>query len=196
MSARSHGAARRIPAEPAGRAGAANRLARGRSVAFPRMRPVPSRPQLPTHSESAPTAVQLADLWDQHGGAIYALACALLGDEAAATQAVTQAMTDLGRSTDSVSTDDARRSLARYVYSRSRELAPDAPRTLGLPQAMVWLGQLAQLQRACLALCVFGGHTHRDAAGLLGVPPMTVAALLTAGLHEVGRLAAGGTPAT
>ena len=58
---------------------------------------------------------------------------------------------------------------------------------------MVWLGQLAQLQRACLALCVFGGLTHREAADLLDVPPSTVAELLTAGLRELGRLAAGGT---
>ena len=61
-----------------------------------------------------------------------------------------------------------------------------------LPPVMVWLGQLAQLQRACLALCVFGGLTHREAADLLGVPPSTVAELLTAGLRELGHLAAGG----
>jgi len=48
-------------------------------------------------------------------------------------------------------------------------------------------------QRASLALCVFGGLTHREAAALLDVPPGTVAALLTAGLRELGRLAAGGT---
>ena len=50
-----------------------------------------------------------------------------------------------------------------------------------------------ELQRASLALCVFGGLTHREAAALLGVPPSTVAELLTAGLRELGRLAAGRT---
>ena len=60
---------------------------------------------------------------------------------------------------------------------------------------MVWLGQLAELQRACLALCLFGGHNYREAAGLLGLPPMTVADLLTSGLREVKRLAAGVTAA-
>ena len=61
-----------------------------------------------------------------------------------------------------------------------------------LPPVMTWLAQLAQLQRACLALCVFGGHTHREAADLLDVAPTTVAELLTAGLHELGNLAAAG----
>ena len=78
--------------------------------------------------------------------------------------------------------------MARHVYWRSHELADKTPRTLHLLPAMIWLGQLAQLQRACLALCTFGGHTHRETAALLGVPPMTVAELLTAGLREVGRL--------
>jgi Sigma-70, region 4 len=145
---------------------------------------------------SATVALQLEDLWDRHGRSAYALACTLLGDEAAATLAVTRGMTDLAHSTKSVSATDARRALARHVYRRSQELVPQTSRTLRLPQAMVRLGQLAQLQRACLALCVFGGHTHREAAVLLGVPPMTVAELLTSGLREVGRSAADRTAAS
>jgi len=104
-------------------------------------------------------------------------------------------MTDLARSDGSASTN-ARRSWARHVYWRSQELAGQTSRTPHLPPAMVWLSQLAQLQRACLALCLLGGHSHREAAGLLSVPPMTVADLVTAGLREVERLAAGGTAAT
>jgi len=134
---------------------------------------------------------QFGDLWDRHGRSVYALAYTLLGDEEAATRAVTLGITDLARSTDSVSTKDARRSMARHVYWRSQEIADKTPRTMDLPPAMVWLSQLAQLQRACLALCVFGGHTHREAAGLLDVPPVMAAELLTAGLGELVRLATG-----
>jgi len=141
------------------------------------------------------TALLLEDLWDRHGRSVYALACVLLGDETAAAQAVTLGLTDLARSAGGASTN-ARRSWARHVYWRSQELAGQTSRTPHLPPAMVWLSQLAQLQRACLALCLFGGHSHREAAGLLGVPPMTVADLVTAGLREVERLAAGGTAAT
>lgn len=146
--------------------------------------------------KGVPPELQLEELWNRHGRSIYALACALLGDEAAAMRAVALGMTDLADATSSVSAPDARRSLARHVYWRSQELVTDTSRTLDLPPAMVWLGQLAQLQRACLALCVFGGHTHREAAALLRVPPTTVADLLTAGLAEVGCLAAGRTAAS
>ena len=115
-----------------------------------------------------------------------------LGDEAAAVRVVTLAMVDLARSTDAESHEDTLRFLARRVYRHSQEVSVEPSGTTHLPPLMVWLGQLAQLQRACLALCVFGGHTHREAADLLGVPPSTVAELLTAGLRELGHLAAGG----
>jgi DNA-directed RNA polymerase specialized sigma24 family protein len=136
--------------------------------------------------ESRSAGLQLEDAWDRHGRSIYALACTLLGDREAAAQAVTLGMTDLARSAHRGSAADARRRMARHVYWRTQELTAHTP-TLHQPPAMAGLGRLAQLQRACLALCVFGGHTYREAAGLLGVPPVTVAELLTAGLREVGR---------
>ena len=133
-------------------------------------------------SKSAP--LSLADLWGAHGASVYALACALLVDEEAAAEVVTLAMTDYARSSDGQSSGDARRSLARRVYWRRQEIADRGPATQ-IPAVMVRLDQLAQLQRACLAVCVFGGHTYPEAADLLGVPPTTVAELLTAGLREV-----------
>jgi DNA-directed RNA polymerase specialized sigma24 family protein len=80
--------------------------------------------------------------------------------------------------------------MARHVYRHSQNLSADTSRTLRMPPAMVWISQLARLQRSCLALCLFGGHTHREAAALLGVTPTTAAGLLTSGLTELGRLAA------
>jgi hypothetical protein len=148
----------------------------------------------PLEPEEAPATQRGDDLWERHGRVAYRLACALLGDERAASQAVMLAMTDLARSSGAESTDDARRSLARHVYWRSEELASGRTRTLRLPPAMVWIGQLAQLQRTCLALCLFGGLTHREAAALVGLSPMAVAGLLTSGLKELGQLA-GGEPA-
>jgi DNA-directed RNA polymerase specialized sigma24 family protein len=147
------------------------------------------------HGASRSTALQPEGLWDRHGRSVYALACALLGDEKAAAQAVTLGMSDLARSTGSVATNDARRSWARHVYLRSQELAGEMSSTPPSPPAMVWFGRLTPPQRACLALCLFGGHTSVEAAGLLGVPPTTVAGLLTAGLREVERSAATGTAA-
>ena len=148
-------------------------------------------------TESAPASAvtrrELEDLWDRHGESAYALACALLGNEVAAAEAVRLAMADLARSIHGVSTEEARRCLVRHVYRHTRELAGETSGMVLLPPVMVWVSQLARLQRASLALCVFGGLTYRETAGLLDVPPGTVADLLTAGLRELGRLAAGGT---
>lgn len=133
---------------------------------------------------------QAEDLWDRHGRTAYALASALLGDEAAAMRAVALGMADFARSDVSSTASEARRSLARHVYWRSTDLTPDPSGMSELPPAMVWLAGLAQLQRACLAMCVFGGHSHQQAAALLNVPPLTVARLLTSGLQELSRLSA------
>ena len=100
-------------------------------------------------------------------------------------------MADLARSIRGVSTQEARRCLVRHVYRHTQEPAGETSGAVLLPPVMVWVSQLARLQRASLALCVFGGLTHREAAALLDVPPSTVADLLTAGLRELGRLAAG-----
>lgn len=142
----------------------------------------------------AVTRRELEDLWDRHVGSAYALACALLGNEGAAAAAVRLAMADLARSIRGVSPEEAQRCLVRHVYRHTQELRVETPSTTQLPPVMVWLSQLARIQRACLALCYFGGLTHREAAALLGVPPGTVADLLNAGLRELGRLAARGTP--
>ena len=102
-------------------------------------------------------------------------------------------MADLVRSMRGVPTGDARRCLVRHVYRHTQERAGEPSGAVMLPPVMVWVSQLARLQRASLALCVFGGLTHREAAAMLDVPPGTVADLLTAGMRELGRLAAGAT---
>ena len=131
-------------------------------------------------------------VWDRHGGSLYALACALMGDEETAMRAVTLAMVDLALCIDAESHEDILGYLSRGVYRHSLEVPVRPSDGPNLPPVMGWLGQLAQLQRASLALCVFGGLTHREAADLLGVPPRAVAELLTAGLRELGHLAADG----
>lgn len=136
------------------------------------------------------TVHQAADLWDRHGVSVYALACALIGDEKPAIGVVTQAMQDLVGSAAGESAGEARGALTRYVYRRSLELTGGVVMTGSLPPAMVWLSRLADLQRTSLALCVFGGQTHREAADLIGIPAHTVAHLLTSGLRELSRDAA------
>lgn len=129
------------------------------------------------------------ELWDRHGEPAYALACALIGDQAAAAEAVRLAMADLSRAEDVRTEDEARRFLAGAVlgHTPASKVTADPHR---LPRPMVWLARLAGLQRTSLALCVYGGLTHREAAALLDVPPAAVAELITAGLRELNRLAA------
>lgn len=177
------GARARVPGRGWGRA----------AEAGSRQLQIASHAETETAPRSAVTRRELEDLWDRHGGSAYALACALLGNEVAAVEAVRLAMADLAHSIRGVSTQEARGCLARHVYRHTQESAAETAGAGLLPPVMVWVSQLARLQRASLALCVFGGLTHREAAALLDVPPSTVADLLTAGLRELGRLADGGT---
>lgn len=128
------------------------------------------------------------DLWNSHGPSVYSLAIALLGDQTAAMQAVALGMVDFVRRDISTPAEDTGRTLARLVYLRSSELVNETATSADLTPALRWLAQLAQLQRASLALCAFGGHTYEDAAQVLGIAPLTVAQLLTSGLNELSRL--------
>jgi hypothetical protein len=157
---------------------------------LPLLAPAPEpRSAVEDETSSAP---DLEQVWDRDGASVYKLACALLGDEAAAVRVATLAMVDLALSTDGDAHENTLRFLTGRVYRHSQEVAVEPSGGANLPPVMVWLGQLAQLQRACLALCVFGRHTHREAADLLDVPPSKVAKLLTAGLRELGQMATGG----
>lgn len=126
-------------------------------------------------------------LWNDHGQRLYSLAFALLGDETEAMHAVALGMVELVRFDGATSADDRGCVLARLVYVRSVSLADQVPRRTGLPPTMGRLAELADLQRASIALCAFGGHTYRCAAEVLGIAPPTVAQLLTSGLAEIGR---------
>jgi hypothetical protein len=173
-------------------AGRGHRRGRATGAEFPGAQ-IASRAETESAPESALTRPELEDQWDRHGASAYALACALVGNEVVAAEVVMLAMADLARSTRGVGTEDARRCLVRQVYRHAQEPAGETSGAVLLPPVMVWVSQLARLQRASLALCVFGGLTHREAADLLDVPPSTVADLLTDGLRELGRLAAGAT---
>lgn len=136
---------------------------------------------------SSASSLPAEELWERHGTQAYLLACVLLGDEAAAMRAVGWGMADFALSGLSMSTDDSRRALARHVYWRSRELVGETPGDQVLPRPMEWVARLAQLQRSCLALCMFGSHTHKQASALLEIPPLEGAALLRSALQELGR---------
>lgn len=133
------------------------------------------------------------EFWDVHGSSLYALACALLGDESAALRAVALAMTDgFKRIQDDAEPagGDTFREVAQCVYWRCQGTLAERPAcvpTMTSSEVLARLGELADVQRSCLALCVFGGHTHREAAALLGMPLSTIDGLLISGLRELLR---------
>lgn len=132
-------------------------------------------------------------LWDLHGAALFTLACAMLGDESAAMRAVSLGMMDLYTPSDPEpdDIDETLQGAACRVHSRCRAMLAGPPmrRTITLPPLMLWIGEIAAAQRSTLALCMFGGHTYRDAAGVLDLSPEVVADLLTSGLTELGQRA-------
>ena len=128
--------------------------------------------------------------WDLHGTSLYALACALLGDEVAASRAVSSAMVDLYSSAGGeahVSSEITLCTAAACVYDRCHAGLAEASmeRTVTTPRLMVSLGELAGAQRAALALCAFGGHTYQRAATRLDLPSEVAADLLASGLRDV-----------
>lgn len=141
------------------------------------------------HAAGGPSSGAWAeDLWNSHGQLVYSMACALLGDEAAAMRAVALGMVDFATSSAVTSADDTAHTLARHVYRRSTQCTGEATSSPSLPPAMVWLAQLAQHQRTSIALCAFGGFTYTDVAELLDTTPLAVAQLLSSGMDELSRL--------
>lgn len=110
------------------------------------------------------------ELWDLHGSALFALACALVGDEPTALHAVTWAMADLYSHFDAVPDipqGEALREAAECLFMRCHAVPADTHvrRTMILPPLMVLLGEIACEQRGALALCAFGGHSYRGGPG-------------------------------
>jgi hypothetical protein len=147
-------------------------------------------PTGPAGAGSAGSADEVEDLWDRHGRTAYALASALLGNDAAA-EAVGLAISDLAGSVRGAEQEHARQDLARQVYRRAQALAGRTSDAVGLPPIIAWVRGLDRLQRESFALCAYGGLTHREAAALLEVPPSTVADLLRASLRELRHVIAG-----
>lgn len=145
-------------------------------------------PVLTGSADTTRTTAWAEDLWNDHGTPVYWLAYAVLGDETAAMRAVALGMVDFVRLEERTAIHETRRTLARHVYRHSTELARELSTSSKPPPVMGWLAQLAWLQRASLALCIYGGHTYQDAAEVLDISPRTAAQLLTAGLHELSSL--------
>src|SRR4051812_39797918 len=86
--------------------------------------------------EFQPPRSSSRDLWDRHGGSSYALACALLGNEAAAAEALRLAMADVAGSTDPLADGEIRRRLTRAIYRHAAQPVGEVTDVEWLPRPM------------------------------------------------------------
>lgn len=154
-----------------------------------------SRPR--ARRPGTPTPLTAGEACEQHGAALFSLACALLGDRSAAETAVVDVIADTCAQPGAIDfRGSTRHQLAQLVYLRctgpyvDRSGAVLGPESLGASRRrrgayMAGLGALSQHQRAAIVLVLFGGHRYREVSALLGLPAPAVAGLLLTGLREV-----------
>jgi hypothetical protein len=145
-------------------------------------------------TRSAPPAID--DVWQRHGRAMFALALVVCEDAEAAETVVVQAILDACTPSDIAVLSVGRQELARYVYvlegrRRAESTQPAAdrrPDAAALSSSGVAGAEdLSHRQRSAIALALFGDHTYRDVASLMGLPAPDVAELMRSGLIEAGR---------
>lgn len=86
---------------------------------------------------------------------------------------------------------DARRSgwLATEYDADEQTVAPESGAALDLARLF---GQLGDAERAAMTLCLGHGHSHGEAAAILGLPLGTVKSLVLRGREKLQRLVAQG----
>ena len=130
-------------------------------------------------------------VWARHGTALYSLACAIAGNHAGAQRAISTGMTnylDLAEDRPGPESNEAIHALAPFVWLAHQRRVQDHARHRAvhlLPPLMDRLRELALLQRASIALWVFGGLDRREVADLLGQSPTAIATLLRCGLRDL-----------
>lgn len=130
------------------------------------------------------------ELWDLYGRSLLALARTLLGDESAAQRAVCSGLATLYADHDGPNVTHALRTSARYVFAHSEAIRCQSVLVTWEPtsiSATPHPRRLALNQRRMLALCIYGGHTYRDAAAAIGISEDTATRLITSALKHGRR---------
>ena len=160
----------------------------------------------------------LAEAFRRHGGAVFALARRVLGDDTRAEEVVQEVFLRLWHQPDRFDPDRGTlRSFlltaahgravdfARSDASRKRREQQDAltTATAGYDiEREVWdltlaenvqeaLGNLPSDERRAIELAYFGGHTYREVAVILGQPEGTVKSRIRSGLRRLQSCLAG-----
>ena len=116
----------------------------------------------------------VASLYDRHAGALYSLACWVLGEGRHAEEAVVGVVVDAcapDRDAGLDPTRPVREELARLTWERCAATRPPTR---------------AARARGVLGLCLHGGLPQARAARVVGLPGVDLRALLRAGMAERG----------
>lgn len=160
----------------------------------------------------------LAEVYRRHGGAVYSLACRLLGDTGGAEEVVQEVFLRLwdhperfdadrgslrsfllasahGRAVDQLRADTSRRLReernARETATAGYDIEHEVWDLALAEQVKAALSALPDDEKRAIQLAYFGGHTYRDVATLLAQPEGTVKSRIRAGLRRLHDSLAG-----
>jgi RNA polymerase sigma-70 factor (ECF subfamily) len=139
---------------------------------------------MPLIGEKNPDAFEV--FYDRHGGVAYSLAYRIVGERGAAEDVTQEAFISIWRSGARY---DAARGSVRTAAERTESAALERETAQELRGA---LGELPGEQAKVIQLAYFGGFSHSEIAGMLGVPLGTVKGRMRLGLEKIrGELAEG-----
>jgi len=130
-----------------------------------------------------------ADAFREHLPSLFSIASFLLAEPAEATEAVRRALTSVNEGSAAVvSREEERAMLAATVYRCCADVVEARGASTRGSGPLPPVGAPCDLERSALALVMFGGHSYRDAASVLGLEPAVVADRLRSGLHRFRHL--------
>lgn len=130
---------------------------------------------------------RVATTYDELGHALYLFACVLTDDVKLAEQLVVQTIVAHQSGPSTLQDLSAGVHVAWLAWGHPPLSAESSPLPGTSPSALMLheIHGLPTDQRAALGLCKYGGHTYRQAADLLDLPPEQVARLLCDALRSL-----------
>ena len=143
----------------------------------------------PAHRAAEEPDPDVAETYDQFGHTLYTLACVLTDDAKLAEQLVMQTIVAHQSGPSTLRELAAGVHVAWLAWGQPQSPAESSPPPVTAPEAQLMhqIHSMLADQRGALGLCEYGGHTYRQAAELLDLPPEQVARLLCDALRSLAN---------